>query len=183
MASVAATTGNEAAATAKTEDCCCLEFTPELIESYNEKTVIFKDKPFVKDKVWCFFYVPLNFGQVMTRMNDKIEKANASVPPKDCVLLADMCSWFSSRVYMSVSKEDVPNAEVVKISGTFLTKIFEGPYNKFGEWITQMKEYVKKEKGEDFDFNGCDMYAYYATCPGCAKKFGKCYTILYVKVD
>jgi hypothetical protein len=165
------------------EDVCCIEFTHARIESFDENTVTYKDKLFVKDRVWCFLHVPINFDQAMKRACAKIEKADAAVPVEDFVMLSDMCSPWSTGIYLSVSKDDVPDAEVVKLSGTFLTKVFEGPYSKFGAWIKEMKAYVRKEKGEDFDVDACDMYAFYATCPGCAKKYGKNYTILFVKAE
>jgi len=103
-------------------------------------------------------------------------------------MLADMKNPFVSRIYLSVTKDDVPGAEVVKLSGTFLTKVFEGPYSNFGTWIKEMKDYVRKERGaqksgEQFDIDSCDMYAFYATCPKCAKKYGKNFTVLFVKVE
>lgn len=188
MATVTNTTTTETIQKAKEqtppkEEVCCAEFTPVRIDLFDEKTIVYKDKPFVKDRAWCFFYMPLNFGQAMTRACTKIEKAGAALPLEDFVMLSDMCSRWSTKILLSVSKDDVPDAEVVKVSGTFLTKVFEGPYSNFGTWIKEMKEYVLKEKGEGFKFENCEMYCNYATCPKCAKKYGKCYTVLFVKVD
>jgi hypothetical protein len=173
----------------KTEDTCCPEFTPARIAFFDESCLTFQDKAFVKDKVWCFFYVPLNFGQAMTRAQRKIDQANAAVPPDDFLLLSDMSSPWSSNIYLSVSssKEEniVPGAEVVHMSGSFLTKVFEGPYSNMGKWIKHMKEYVLRETSRPASFNMdvAEMYAFYATCPGCSKKTGKNYTVLFVKVD
>ena len=189
MATVSNTTATEEQPVPKRREMkqntgtCCIEFTQDRIDSYQEKTIVYNDKPFVKDTVWCFCHFPLNFGRVMTRACTKIETANASVPEEEFVMLADMRSLWSTRIHLSVSKDDVPDADVVKISGTFLTKVFEGPYSNFGTWIQEMKQYVLHEKGPQFKFEECDLYAHYATCPKCAKKFGKCYTVLFVKVD
>eukprot|EP00977_Amphora_coffeiformis_P023008 scaffold12066_cov171-Amphora_coffeaeformis.AAC.1 len=73
---------------------------------------------------------------------------------------------------------------MVHLSGTFLTKVFEGPYSQFDTWIKEMKEYVKKVKGDQVDNvdDYANWYQYYTTCPKCAKKYGKNYTVLFVKV-
>ena len=119
----------------------------------------------------------------MTRASAKIEDANAALPEDEYIMLSDMISPWSTRIYLGVSKDDVAGAEVVHISGTFLTKVFEGSYRNFDKWIKAMKAYVKKEKGDSFNVESCDLYAHYATCPRCAKKLGKNYTVLLMKVD
>jgi hypothetical protein len=63
----------------------------------------------------------------------------------DFLLLAcDPSSW-KSELYMSVTKE-VPDAENVTMSGTFLSRVFDGPYKSVPEWIETMEKYVS-EKG------------------------------------
>jgi hypothetical protein len=162
---------------------CCLKFDAR-IESFQEKEWKFEKKPFVVDSTWCFFYIPLNFGGAMTRACSKIEAADAAVPDEEFIMLSDMTSRWSTRILLSASKDLVPGAEMVHLSGTFLTKVFEGPYSDFGKWIMEMKAYIRKEKNGEagIDADKCEMYAYYATCPGCAKKYGKNYTVLFAKV-
>lgn len=63
------------------------------------------------------------------------------------------------------------------ISGMFLTKVFEGPYKNVGEWMKEMREYVL-QKDKELKM----MYAYYTTCPKCAKKYGKNYVVLLAQV-
>lgn len=46
-----------------------------------------------------------------------------------------------------------------------------------------MKDYAKKVKGEAFDVEACDYYAYYPTCPKCSKKYGTNYVVLFVRVE
>ena len=62
------------------------------------------------------------------------------------------------------------------ISGTFLTKVFEGPYKDAGKWVKEMQAYVKS-KGSEVG----KMYFYYTTCPKCAKVYGKNYTVVLAK--
>ena len=64
-----------------------------------------------------------------------------------------------------------------RISGTFLTKVFEGPYKDAGKWVKEMKDYVQS-KGREIK----KMYFFYTTCPSCAKFYGKNYTVILAQV-
>jgi len=66
---------------------------------------------------------------------------------------------------------------MASISGTFLTKVFEGPYQNVGKWVEEMKGYVKG-KGKNLK----KMYFSYTTCPNCAKAYGKNYVVLFAQV-
>ena len=67
--------------------------------------------------------------------------------------------------------------QMVRISGTFLTKVFEGPYKDAGKWARTMTDYVKN-KAKQME----KMYFFYTTCPKCARFYGKNYTVLLAKV-
>jgi hypothetical protein len=64
-----------------------------------------------------------------------------------------------------------------RMSGTFLTKVFEGPYRNARKWMNEMKAYVAS-KGKQIK----RMYFFYTTCPKCAKVYGKNYTVLLAMV-
>ena len=153
------------------ETGCCPRFNPE---PWDEKEVMFQDKLFIKDHVRSFLHIPLNFGKVMVRNMDKIQQAGALAP--EPLMLSDEKSLWGSDIYIAVSKE-VPGAEMVRISGTFLTKVFEGPYKNAGKWAKEMMEYVKAKAG-DME----KMYFFYTTCPKCAKFYGKNYIVILAKV-
>ena len=79
-------------------------------------------------------------------------------------------------LFVAVDKK-VPDVENTTISGKFLSKVYEGPYQKTGEWCKDFDRYVKKkglERGK--------MYMWYTTCPGCAKKYGKNYVVIISEV-
>ena len=80
-------------------------------------------------------------------------------------------------VYAEVGK-DVPGAKMVSLSGTFMSKVFEGPYREIGHWVEAMKTWLQSE-GKHFD----KLYFYYTTCPKCAKKYGKNYVVLLAQID
>jgi hypothetical protein len=153
------------------ETGCCLRFNPE---PWDEKEITFEDKLFVKDHVTSFFHIPLNFGKVMVRNMEKIKAADALEP--EPVLLSDEKSLWGADIYIAVSK-DVPGAEMVKISGTFLTKVFEGPYKDIRKWIEEMKAWLESKAA-----NIKKMYFFYTTCPKCAKYYGKNYVVILAQV-
>ena len=106
----------------------------------------------------------------MIRNMEKIQAADALA--KEPVMLSDENSLWGADVYIAVEK-DVPDADMQKISGTFMTKVFEGPYKDARQWCYQMQDYVK-DQGQQFK----KMYYYYTTCPKCAKVYGKNYVVL-----
>ena len=150
---------------------CCPKFNTEL---WDKKEIIWKDKLFIKDSVKSFFHIPLNFGSVVVRNMKIIDSAGAANP--DNIMLSDEKSMWSSDVYISVNKE-IPEASNEKISGTFLTKVFEGPYQNAGKWAKEMNDYVKTN-GKEIK----KMYFWYTTCPKCAKVYGKNYTVIFAQI-
>jgi len=91
-------------------------------------------------------------------------------------MLTDEKSLWGADIYIDVAK-DVSGAQMAKLSGTFLTKVFEGPYQNAGKWAVEMKEYVKS-KGEELK----KLYFSYTTCPRCAKAYGKNYVVLFAQI-
>lgn len=155
----------------ESETGCCPRFNPE---PWDEKQVSWEDKLFLKDRVRSFLHIPLNFGKVMVRNMEKIQAADALTP--EPLMLSDENSLWGADVYIHVSR-DVPDAQMEKVSGTFLTKVFEGPYKNARKWVEEMKTYVKS-KGKEFR----KIYFFYTTCPRCAKFYGKNYVVLLAMV-
>jgi hypothetical protein len=153
------------------ETGCCPRFDPV---PWEDKEVTFTDKLFVKDRVRSFLHIPLNFGSVMVKNMGRIAAAEAVAP--EPLLLSDENSLWGSDVYIAVGK-DVPGAEMVRLSGTFLTRVFEGPYKDVRKWIAEMKTYVESRKKQMRK-----LYLFYTTCPKCAKFYGKNYTVLLAQI-
>ncbi len=156
---------------AKPNEICCPKFDPQ---PWDECEIKWENKRFVTDRVRSFLHIPLNFGGVMMRNMALIEEAGAK--PEDVIVLSDENSLWGADVYISVTK-DVPQAKPATLSGTFLSKVFEGPYKDAHKWCSQMKEHVRAA-GKDLKH----MYYYYTTCPKCAEKYGKNYVVLLAKV-
>lgn len=149
---------------------CCDPFDPAL---WQEKEISWKDKIFVKDHATSFLHIPLNMGKKVVKNMELIEKAGAKAQQQ--LMLNDESLW-GSDIYIDVAKE-VPGAKMDKISGTFLTKVFEGPYQNAGKWAKEMMEYVKG-KGKELK----KMYFSYTTCPKCVKAYGKNYVVLFAQI-
>ncbi len=146
---------------------CCPEGYPD---AWNEKEIDWQDKLFVKGRVRSFLHIPLNFAGVLKKNVALIESAGAL--PKEMLVVSHEDSLWGADMYIAVTK-DVPNAQMARLSGTFLTKVFEGPYKMIPTWIEEMKKYVTS-KGRELK----DLFFFYRTCPKCAKKYGKNYVVL-----
>ena len=153
------------------ETNCCPRFDPK---TYDDKTVVWNKKMFVKRKVISFFHIPLNFGSVIKKVCREIEQANAGT--KIPIVLSDEKSPFYSNIYIS-TKKAISKELDVRVSGKFLTKVFEGPYSKVGKWTKEMRIYVEQH-GKKVK----QMYYYYTTCPKCAKTYGKNYVVLFAEI-
>lgn len=155
----------------QSETGCCPRFNPE---PWDEKEITWQDKLFLKDHVKSIFHMPLNFGQIMVKNMEKIQLAGALNP--ESLMLSDEKSSWGSDIYIAVSKE-IPETEMVRISGTFLSKVFEGPFQNIGKWTKEMEIFVKSRGKETKK-----TYFFYTTCPKCAKFYGKNYIVILAKV-
>jgi hypothetical protein len=154
------------------ETGCC---APLDVALWDEQELTWQDKPFLKDHIRAFLHIPLNFGSVVTRDHAAIEAAEAY--PERPFWLSDERSAWGSDLYTAIDGE-VPGAEVERLSGTFLTKVFEGPYREARSWVREMGDFARG-RGREVQ----KVYFYYATCPKCAKHFGKNQVVLVAKVD
>ena len=153
------------------ETGCCPRFDPK---PWHDKQITWKDKLFLKDSMRTFFHIPLGFGKLMTKKMEKITKYGALV--KEPLRFTEDISAFKTNIYIAVSK-DIPGENMEKMSGTFLTKVFEGSFKDCGKWAKEMQTYVKS-KGKVAK----NIYFFYTTCPHCAKVYGKNYVVILAKI-
>jgi len=154
----------------ETTGCCA----PLDTARWDERRFTWTRKPFVRGHVRSFMHVPLDFGAVMRRLHAEVEAAGAY--PEEPLWLTDELSPWGSDVYLAVGQE-VPGTPMSELSGAFLTKVFEGPYRKTGEWVEEMKKYVASQ-GDVLE----RMYFFYPTCPDCSKRLGKNQVVLFARV-
>ncbi len=154
---------------------CCPKFdtTP-----WDEKTHQWQDKLFIIGTIPQLFHMPLpwTLNSTMSRMWNQAQEAGAAPDLKDFLVLAYDPSPWKSELYLSVTKE-VPGTENVKLTGTFLSKVFDGPYNAVPKWIKAMETYVTSKGKQTHKY-----YFYFTTCPKCAKIHGHNYVVAFAQV-
>lgn len=153
-------------------DECCPRFEPE---KWDEKEFIWENKLFVKDKVCTLFYMPLNFGKVITRLMTKAEGVNALVP--DGLCLSDHTSKWNMDIYVGVDKE-IPGLNHETLSGKYISKVYEGNFKDTGKWCDDFKQWAA---GKNYTIK--KWYMWYTTCPKCAKKYGKNYVVIIAPIE
>jgi hypothetical protein len=137
--------------------------------------VAWKDRPFVKTRVRSLLHVPLNLPAKIREVKALVERAGAEAP-LGVVLIEERSAW-SADLYIPASRP-VPGAEMAWLSGTFITKVFEGAYRESPERAATMEAYIAG-RGRRISrlFHG------YTTCPSCARAYGASHIVLFAQVD
>jgi hypothetical protein len=154
---------------------CCPKFDTA---PWDEKTYQWEEKLFIKDTVPQLFHIPLpwTINRTIKRMWNRAEEVKAAPDMKDFLMLAYDPSPWKCEYYLAVTNE-IPGADNQKLSGTFLSKVFDGPFNAVPQWIKEMAQYVAS-KGKTTQ----KYYFYYTTCPKCAKKYGHNFVVAFAQV-
>ena len=156
---------------------CCPKFHSD---KWDEKTLIWDHKKFIKASVPTLFHIPLPpmIGNRVTKMMKLAEDSKKlSADKEEILLLFNDPSAFKSELFLSVT-DTVPNAENITLSGTFMSKVFDGAFNAVPKFIKQMDAYLAKQ-----DKKARDYYVHYAYCPKCAKEEGHNYMVLFAMLD
>jgi hypothetical protein len=152
---------------------CCPQFDPA---GWDEQEFEFHEWLFVRATTVNFLHIPLNMGSMMTRTWAKIQQAEAAPEDRYLVLSTDPSPWRGEH-YFLVQRE-VPDAQMVRLSGTHWAKVFEGPYRNAGAWARDMEQYVQSR-----EHVLQKLYFFYTTCPHCAKVYGKNYVVAFAAVS
>lgn len=158
--------------TTDSESICCPQIDPS---QWEDKIHEWDQKMFIKSRVCTFFYMPMNFGKVMKKLDVKVTKSGAKMP--DWLCLCDHTSKWNMDVYLAVDKV-VTGIENTSLSGKFYSKVYEGPFKDTGKWCKDY-ESVANAKG----WKVKKWFMWYTTCPKCAKKYGKNYVVILSKVE
>ena len=149
------------------ETGCCPKFNPE---GWDGLKLTFKDKLFVRATTRSLMHVPINMGTVFTRVQEHIEEAGAQDPESYFVLSRDISASEGEHLFAVTC--DVPGEEMTRISGEFITRVFEGPYRHAKTWFHEM-ETAAEAAGR----KARQVYMFYTTCPRCARIFEKNYVV------
>ena len=153
------------------EAVCCPPFDST---HWDDVQISWDNKLFIKEKVATFFYIPLGFGKAMTKLNNLVEKADAKMP--DGLCLSQHTSKWNMDLLLAIDREIV-GVENLKLTGNFYSKVYEGNYNDTGKWTADFEQLCSK-KGYSIE----KLFMWYTTCPKCAKKYGKNFTVLIAKI-
>ena len=146
---------------------CCPRFKPE---GWDGQTLRFENKEFVRATTRSAMHIPLNMGNVFDRVHGRISDAGAYDTDNCIVLSRDLSAWRAEHLF-AVSAP-VPGEEMVTLSGDYITKVFEGPYRKAGDWFAEMQQLAAAD-----DAHRDEVYFFYTTCPKCARVYGKNYIV------
>ena len=155
---------------------CCPPFLPD---KWEEKTHYWERKKFIMDSIPTFFHIPLP-AMIKNRIMKMIQlagEANALEGNKqDVLLLFTDPHAFRSEIYLSVTKQ-VPGANNRDISGTFVSKVFDGPYQGIPKFMKQMNAWLANS-----DLTAKRYFVHYAYCPNCAKEVGANHIVLFAEL-
>ena len=157
---------------ADNETGCCPRFDAK---GWDGLELEFNDKLFVLARTHAVFHVPVDMGKVFMRVQAHLEAADAFNPDDFFILSKDLGAWTSEHLF--ASSREVPDEEMVRLSGTYVTKVFDGPYTDAKDWLVQMKAVAAKRGNPDGE-----VYFYYTTCPKCAKHYGHNYVVGFAQV-
>lgn len=148
------------------DDECCPMFDPT---RYDDKVLTWKDKKFIKTSVRTFFYMPLNYGSVMKKLDIAVESG--------AMILSDHTSKWNMDIYAEVDKMAV-GFKNVRLSGKYYSRVYEGKFSETGNWMKDFESYAKLK-----NLKIKKTYMWYTTCPKCAKKYGTNYVVVIGEVE
>ncbi|NKB28207.1 MAG: hypothetical protein GKR99_11865 [Rhodobacteraceae bacterium] len=146
---------------------CCPKFNPE---GWDDQKLHFEDKKFLRAVTKSAMHIPLNMSHVFGRVAEHMEDSAAMTTDDTFILSRDMSPWKAEH-FFAVSK-DVEGEEMVTLSGDFITRVFEGPYQKAKDWEREMRDAAKAQGKE-----AKEVYFMYTTCPSCSKAYGENYLV------
>ncbi len=151
---------------------CCPRFNPT---GWDGQDLHFKDKAFVRVTTKAENHVPIDMGPVFEETFGAIEAAGA-LDYEDLIILSRTLSPSQSEHFFSVCKP-VPGKELVRWTGTYRTKVFEGSYENEQRWENDIREAVRAHSGE-----AGAVYFFWTTCPKCAATYGRNYVVAVAEV-
>lgn len=152
---------------------CCAQFHPG---QWEERIFDFSDYKFIQGHTTNLLYVPLNMDKVMTKVHADISAANAAYEDRGLILSQDIGAFRSDHYFLV--KKDVPGYKSEKIEGLYFCKIYDGPFKEMSNHMKDFDDYLRLKERKL-----TEVFAYYTTCPKCAKTYKHNYVALFAKVD
>ena len=151
---------------------CCPRFHPE---GWDRQSLHFKDKRFVRATTRSKDHVPIDMGEVFGRTFEAIMDAGAFDEAHPLVLTRDLSAEQGEHLF-AVGGE-VPDEEMVTLSGHYRTRVFDAPYEEAPVLIEGFRRDLAEEGEQPLE-----SWIFYTTCPKCAEAYGHNYMVLVDKV-
>ncbi len=149
---------------------CCERLTE--IE-WNNKEIIWEDKPFYLSRYLSILHVPINIGGKIREGFSIIEEYGLSAEPM--VLSRNITSW-GAEILIPIS--NITDAfEIEILTGRYITGLFEGTYGEIESWSSEMEKSLRSKNLRSKEF----IY-WYATCPKCAKVYKTVQVVIFARV-
>lgn len=146
---------------------CCPRFKPA---GWEGRDLHFSNKLFARATTKSQFHVPIDMAEVFGRTFAAIERAHAYDGDQFIVLSRDLSP--SAGEHLFAVRDPVADLEMVRLSGDYKTKVFEGPFQNAPQWEAAFREDLKAQGLE-----AKKIYSFYTTCPKCAETYGKNYVV------
>jgi hypothetical protein len=145
------------------ETGCCPRFDPE---GWDRRRLRFRNRLFVRATTTCVAHVPVDPARIFARVRRNIAAAGA-VDAFDVIVLSRNLSPWQSEHLFPVTRP-VPGEETVRLSGDFVTHVFEGPRSEALVWQAEMAD-LSRQRGRP----PMAIYFFHTTCPACAAAYGE----------
>ncbi|MDO8308181.1 MAG: hypothetical protein Q7V58_07470 [Actinomycetota bacterium] len=153
-------------------DCCAV---PD-VAGWDRRTVVFAGQPFIRRTTRNVLHVPVNMARTMSALQTDAQRGGVLPETSHVLVLSrDLSPWRAEHL-MAVTGP-VEGADNVELSGTFASRVFEGPFRNAGSWDRDVREYA-----ESLGADPHEVYFFYTTCPACAKHYSKNYVIALARI-
>lgn len=135
----------------------------------------FDDAPIAHATTRSLLHVPPDMGRIFARAPAAIEAADA--PDRDDGPVPSRALSATRGEHLSPVTHDLPGEEMTRLTGTFPTRAFAGPYRKAKDWAHDMEVATRV----DGDAPG-RAFVSHATCPRCAHAHGENDVVDFVEI-
>jgi hypothetical protein len=144
------------------EVTCCPVFDAA---KWNEQMYTWENKQFIRGTMPQFLH--FTFPRLVRRIMKKLwEQAAEAEPDREdfLILTYDLSAW-KGEIYLPVTHA-VPGADNVVLSGTYFTKVFEGPFKMVPQYVNEMDILLSRR-----DILAKRYFFYSTACPICERKY------------
>ena len=140
---------------------CCPRFKAE---AWDNQTLHFENKHFVRVKTKSLMHIPVNMGFVFSKTYKAMQDADAVDLDQTLVMSRDLSPWSAEHLF--AASAPVPGQKMISLSGDYKTRVFDAGYRDSHK--------LSEEFEDDLELHGLDVeeqYVFFTTCPKCATSF------------